>query len=250
MEKTEAMRTPAHSWQNQHRQAFRRFALGGTAALSLTLVAFEWRSDTAVYRLPDELNDDRWLENELPPVVIIKAEDRAAARPHQQGRVVATSQPVASDPIVEPFTEPPVDVIAAPGPSETGPAATRGLLAADSVVDGPAIWTGVERQPYFMDCLEGGLGQLTDCTEARIDAHLQRHFRVPAQLRSEEFTVVNLEIRTDGRIGRILCAPSPSRAVQQELERVMRTLPTFVPGSQNGHPVAVVYHLPFRVARR
>lgn len=244
------MHTPAHSWQIQHRQAFRRFALGGTAALSLTLVAFEWRSDTAVYRLPDELNDDRWLENELPPVVIIQAEERAAPKPRHLGRVVATSEPVVTEPILEPFTEPPIDVIAATGPSETGPAATRGLLAADSVVDGPAIWTGVERQPYFMDCLEGGLGQLTGCTEARIDAHLQRHFRVPEQLRRQEFTVVNLEVRKDGQIGRIHCAPAPSKAVQQELERVLRTLPAFVPGSQNGHPVAVIYQLPFRVARR
>jgi protein TonB len=244
------MRTPAHSWQTQYRQSFRRFALGGSAALSLTLVAFEWRSDIAMYRIPDGLDEEPWLEDELPPVVIIQAEERAAAKPRQLGRVVATSEPVATDPIVEPMIEPVLDGTSTSPASDTAPGSSRALLASDSVDAGPTIWNFVERQPYFMDCLEGGLEQLTGCTEARIDAHLQRHFRVPEQLRREEFTVVNLEVRKDGQIGRIHCAPAPSKAVQQELERVLRTLPAFVPGSQNGHPVAVIYQLPFRVARR
>lgn len=244
------MRTPAHSWQTQYRQSLRRFAMGGAAALSLTLVAFEWRSDTALYRMPDVLSDEPWLEEELPPVVIIKAEERAAVEPRQQGRIVATNEPVAIDPMVEPYTEPPILGTVATSPSEAGPETSRGPLTNDSAVVGPTTWDFVERQPYFMDCLERGLEQLMTCTEARIDAHLKRHFRVPSNLRREEFTVVNLEVRKDGHIGRIHCAPRPSTEVQEELERVLRSLPVFVPGSQNGHPVAVIYQLPFRVARR
>lgn len=244
------MHRTTHSWQTQHRQSFRRFALGCSVALSLTLVAFEWRSEHEPYLLSTDMDDDGWLEDELPPVVIIKAEERAAAQPKQQGRPVASSEPVVIDPIVEPTTEPVVEPSAPSATAPDLPANGRALLATDSAEAGPMIWNGVEQQPYFMECLRHGEEALTPCTEERIDAHLQRHFRVPDQLRREEFTVVNLEVRKDGRIGRIHCAPAPSKAVQQELERVLRALPTFVPGSQNGHPVAVIYQLPFRVARR
>ncbi|MEZ4757891.1 MAG: hypothetical protein R2817_13765 [Flavobacteriales bacterium] len=242
------MQRRTHSWDLQHHHAFRRFALGCSAALSLTLVAFEWRSNAATYHLPSDPIDDRWLEDELPPVVIIKAEDRTTAPVRQRGRPVATNTPVLNDPIVEPVADPLVD--AASMGTEAGPATSHALLATDSADAGPMMLNGVERQPYFLECLEGGILDLGHCTEARIDAHLQRHFRVPRDLRREEFTVVNLEVRKDGQIGRIHCAPRPSTEVQQELERVLRNLPVFVPGSQNGHPVAVIYQLPFRVARR
>jgi hypothetical protein len=72
---------------------------------------------------------------------------------------------------------------------------------------------------------------------------------VPQSVRRDEFTVITLEIDATGNIGRLVCAPRPSAAVQAEIERVVRALPVFMPGSQNGLAVPVIYQLPFRVTR-
>jgi len=236
----------AHPWTSARRNAGRRFLLGISVALSLTLVAFEWRSEGHRLTLPPELADDG-TEVEYPPVVIIKQET-PVFKPEVQRRRPNAGIIVAVDitPVVDPGPAPPepgpdaaVDPLPLPGSS----------LRPDEVVEpGPRPWDGVEQRPYFKECLTRSANDLDGCTEARIDVHLQRHFRVP-QSRRDEFTVITLEIDATGHIGRLVCAPRPSAAVQAEIERVIRSLPVFMPGSQNGFAVPVIYQLPFRVTR-
>jgi protein TonB len=241
------MSRPAHPWTRARRNAGRRFLIGTSVALSLTLVAFEWRSEGHRLTLPPELEDVE-PPIEYPPVVIIKQET-AAAKPEVQRRRPNAGIIVAVDPTPvvdpgpvppEPGTGPAVDPLPMPGSS---------LRPEEVVEPGPRPWDGVEQRPYFKECLTRSANDLDGCTEARIDAHLQRHFRVPQSVRRDEFTVITLEIDATGNIGRLVCAPKPSAAVQAEIERVIRALPVFMPGSQNGLAVPVIYQLPFRVTR-
>jgi protein TonB len=101
-----------------------------------------------------------------------------------------------------------------------------------------------------MDCLKRSPGTLNACTEARIEQHLRRHFKVPPGVRDKVYTMVTFEIDKQGRIGRLACTPKPHAAVEREVERVMRMLPEFVPASQSGHPVAVYFRIPLSVQVR
>jgi hypothetical protein len=86
---------------------------------------------------------------------------------------------------------------------------------------------------------------LDACTEERIDAHLQRHFRVPSDMRErEEFTVITMEVTSTGVIGRLIGLPEPSTAVKAEIQQVIRALPELMPCTQNGIAVPVIYQHP------
>jgi hypothetical protein len=55
---------------------------------------------------------------------------------------------------------------------------------------------------------------------------------------------VTFEIDAEGHIGKVICAPKVAEEVRAEIERAIRSMPTFVPGSQGGRPVTVYYQLP------
>lgn len=241
------MATYTHSWDRSQRDLSRRFLTGLVTALSFTLVAYEWRSGTHVSFLKTTLADEEHVVEDLPVNFTIKRDlipsDSKVRTTASTGRIVA-SEPVAV-PTLSPQANIQPDPTGGPEPLVTGPERLP-----DEVVDpGPRLWDGVEQRPYFATCLEEDRRDLDACTEARIDAHLQKHFRVPREMRREEFTVITMEVTASGAIGMLICAPEPSADVKAEIERVIRSLPTFMPGTQNGLAVPVIHQLPFRVRR-
>ena len=239
------MAQQAHSWKAVYRQTTRRFTFGLLAALSLTLVAFEWRGGDA----PPErvLEDDDGMSDppvEYPRVIIIEQKSAPPApKPRTRSERIEIGYP---DPIaaVEPTD---------PGPE--GPVALEGPLVPATELNGPETidpallvdWNMVGVRPYFMECLERSGNARDAGTESRIEQHLQRRFKIPAGIRGPLRTVVTFEIDTQGRIGRLVCTPRVAKEVEAEVDRVLRSLPEFVPGSQGGHPVPVYYRIPLSV---
>lgn len=219
-----------------------RFTVGLISALALTLVAFEWRSagPGPMVTTPLLPVEDPW---EYPPVIIIEQQAaRKAAKPKVARSTLAE---ITAGPEHEPEHDP-------KGEEGTGTALEADTMARETDGpeggDAPVIevfpWTGVEVRPYFLDCLKRSPGDLWGCTEHRIDQHLRRHFRMPRGLRGEVRTVVTFEIDDAGQIGRLVCTPRVGAEVEQEIERVLRAMPRFVPGSQNGVPVPVFHRIP------
>ena len=226
--------------------ALRRLSVGMLAALSLLLVAFEWRSGSSELRpMVRELG----LEDSYDPLPIVLQRKTPAQKAIARERIRTSTAVVVGEP-TEPLAvgNPATD----PGPTDpvTDPVAFRNMNPPEVPDPGPMPWTGVEQRPYFLSCLDLPRAEIDACTEDGIDRHLQQKFRVPPGMRGEEFTVVTFVIDANGAIGRIACVPKPREEVRQEIERVMRAMPTFVPATQNGRSVAVVYQIPFRVARR
>ncbi|MBK9175219.1 MAG: hypothetical protein IPM46_02545 [Flavobacteriales bacterium] len=250
MANEQAMVTPMEQWKGTHESFTQRFGIGLFLSLALVLVAFEWR--TAEVQPRFDAGEPMPMEEgmELPPMSF----KPKAASAQLAKRARAPLGPIrVSD-------EPPPDEGPGDEPDENSGAIGAGL-AADTfdlaganppeVIDDVMLpWgKGVEQLPHFAECAGQRRLSLEDCTEARIKRHLDRYFRVPEGLSKEEFTVISFEIGIDGSIGRLVCSPRPSRAVEHEVERVVRALPAFVPGSQNGRPVRVIYQLPLRVKR-
>jgi hypothetical protein len=240
------MHAALHPWRAASAGHGRRFLAGLLISLSFALVAFEWRTTAgAAVPLPgDPLPPMDELE--YPPVVIL--EKRAAAQPAAAKR---SAGPIVPGPEPAPEPGPVPDPGPDPGPPDTGPIVPHpiGPAPPETVDPGPMPWDGVEQRPYFRSCLGRDRTALDDCTEELIERHLKRNFQVPDEMRREERTTVSIEIDAEGRIGRVLCVPKPSPAVQAEIERVIRALPPLMPATQNGRPVQVVFQLPFKVVR-
>jgi hypothetical protein len=235
------MRSNEHPWHNARKAIGHRLFLGATVAASLTLVAFEWREPGPPTPAKAELPDDD-LPMEMVPVVIL--DTRTAPAPKARQRTVPLIAPRPTAPVVSPSTEPDPGPSPEPGPAPA-PSPDPSSLFPDEVVPvTPVFWGMVGVKPYFMDCLHEDPDRLEPCTEARIEAHLQRHFRIPSSVKGRLRTTVTFRIDADGRIGTIHCAPQVDAEVQQEVERVIRAMPTFVPGSQGGIPVPVYYQIP------
>lgn len=217
------------------------------AALSLLLVAFEWRSDPTTTvpecRFPLELEDD------YQPMPIVLHQRAPAPKPITKERIRTSASVVVGEPTGPLAIGGPAPD---PGPADpmVDPVVVKNMTLSEPIDPGPMPWDGVEQRPYFRSCLEVPRTEIDACTEAGIDRHLQKHFRVPAGMRGADFTVVTFVIEADGAVGRIACVPKPREEIRQEIERVLRAMPTFMPATQNGRPVAVAYQIPFRVTSR
>jgi hypothetical protein len=236
-----------HSWKTVHKQTARRFSFGLLAALSLTLVAFEWRGGDPPPKHTGCVFDEPFdPPMEHPPVIVILRESAPlppAPKPRTRSNTIEIGEPG------------PVTKVKPSEPGPVGPATPEGQLVPAETLNKPETieaalpvgWDMVGVRPYFMECLERSGKTRDACTESRIEKHLQRRFKVPPGIRGPLRTVITFEIDTQGRIGRLVCTPRVAKEVEAEVERVLRSLPEFVPGSQGGHPVAVYYRIPLSV---
>lgn len=239
------MATFTHPWHATSRQTGRRFTFGLLVALSLSLVAFEWRGGDAPLKYdPWDPGEDDGAVTILPPVVIQKT----VAAPQQKkikrggGPIVAgIPDPVAPDPVVDD----PGTGLADPEPSTTDPVDPGPVDPAATPV--PAHWSFVSIRPHFVDCMKRGIEHVDACTEERIGKHLERRFRVPPGIRGPVRTTITFEIDVEGRIGKLVCTPRVAPSIEAEIERVIRSLPQFVPGNQGGNVVPVYYQIPLSV---
>ncbi len=238
------MSIQAHSWRKASKQVGRRSLIGLLIALSLTLVAFEWQAGEPTVRDDhfDPYTDD-WTTAILLPVEIEKTtviEKNISKRPSAPS-ITGTVESVSAKP------EPSATDIAVPSGDPEGPIEPVATGPEPTTAGMPAHYNLVSIKPHFVDCMKRGLQYVDACTEARIGKHLERHFRVPLGLKDPVRTTITFEIDEEGMIGRLICTPRVAPAIEAEIERVIRSLPQFVPGRQGDHIVPVYYQIPLSV---
>lgn len=99
------------------------------------------------------------------------------------------------------------------------------------------IYRSVEQMPHF----PGG--------EAALMKYIMSHLNYPEGSDSQGAVILQFVVKTDGSIGQVKIVRSVDEALDQEAIRVVKSLPNFTPGRQNGQPVAVWYTLPIRFSR-
>ena len=101
----------------------------------------------------------------------------------------------------------------------------------------PQVCTIPEQLPVFPD------------GEATLLAYLAQHLKYPEQaIRDSVQGVVLLRfvVLEDGRIGKVQIIKSLESHCDAEAKRVVKSLPRFIPGKQEGKAVRVWYTLPIR----
>ena len=104
------------------------------------------------------------------------------------------------------------------------------------VVDKPEeVFTSVEQMPQF----PGG--------DAELMRYLSSHINYPpmaAENNVQGKVILQFVVGKDGRVGEVKIARSVDKDLDKEAMRVVKSLPKFIPGRQNGQAVPVWYTLP------
>lgn len=108
----------------------------------------------------------------------------------------------------------------------------------------------IEDVPVFPGC-KGSKPELKKCFNTKVQKHFTRVFDadLPKQLglkSGKKRIFIGFEINTDGLV-RDIIVKAPHPEIKQEVIRVIKKLPRFKPGRQNGKPVAVKYSIPFSI---
>ena len=105
----------------------------------------------------------------------------------------------------------------------------------DKVSEDDVIYRSVEQMPRF----PGG--------EAALMKYINTHIQYPAEAlknRIEGRAVVQFVVEKTGNIGEVKVVRSLGKDLDKEAVRVIKSLPKFTPGRQNGKAVSVWYTLP------
>ena len=97
------------------------------------------------------------------------------------------------------------------------------------------IFRSVEQMPQF----PGG--------DAALMKYLSSHIQYPAMAAENNVqgkVILQFVVEKDGRVGEVKVARSVDKDLDKEAIRVVKSLPKFTPGRQNGQPVRVWYTLP------
>lgn len=101
----------------------------------------------------------------------------------------------------------------------------------------PDVFTVVEQPPTF----PGG--------EAALLRYVSEHVKYPAIAQEQEIqgtVVLRFVVLEDGSIGDVIIQRGLDPSCDKEAVRVVKSLPRFVPGKQQGRPVKVWFTLPIR----
>lgn len=97
------------------------------------------------------------------------------------------------------------------------------------------IFTAVEQMPQF----PGGEGELLK--------YIATHIKYPTMAAENNIqgrVVVKFVVKKDGNVGDVVVIRGKDPDLDKEAQRVVKTLPRFIPGKMNGQSVSVWYTLP------
>jgi protein TonB len=111
------------------------------------------------------------------------------------------------------------------------------VIGEGPIVNQPAIFSVVEQMPEF----PGG--------EAAMMKFIQKNIQYPSMERDNDIqgrVIIKFIVNEDGSLSDIHIARGVSQGLDKEALRVVKLLPKFIPGKQQGKPVKVYFLLPIK----
>lgn len=107
-----------------------------------------------------------------------------------------------------------------------------------------------ERMPIYGSCdVDTEESERRDCTSANLLKHIYENVKYPALAREYETqgtVVVSFIVNKNGDVENVELVKDIGMGCGAEVERVIHKLGKFLPGKQNGRPVAVIYRIPVK----
>ncbi len=142
------------------------------------------------------------------------------------------SEVQAPEPVQVEAANQPVEVKAVPEAVEMN---TEELAPVDTEPQSKKVYNSVEQMPEF----PGGMAEMMK--------FLQQNIQYPANAAKnnvEGRVILQFVVEKDGQIGEVKVVRSVDPELDAEALRVVKSMPNFIPGRQDGKPVAVWYTIP------
>ena len=110
--------------------------------------------------------------------------------------------------------------------------------------DDDEIFIVVENMPLFPGCSDEG------CTQSNILRHISRNFKYPPMLKDygiEGRVIATFVVNKKGKASDVQILRGLDKKIDDEVVRVIKSLPVFTPGKQRNKPASVRYTVPINV---
>ncbi len=223
------METKKNPSRNLERRKPSLLFTGLLMALATVLVAFEWTTVEEVNRISNASWSVDFIEEEIIPVSRMKAPPPPPP-PVQTEIFKIVDEP---EPVTEPveFIEPVVD----PEP------VVHVISPIVEVIDEPIIYDFAAEMPQF----HGGEAEMYRYLGGAIDFP---EIALEAQLSGVVY--VTFVVDVNGEITDVELLKGIGGGCDEEALRVVRNMPAWIPGKQNGIPVKVRFNMPIRFSAR
>ncbi|MEZ4960143.1 MAG: TonB family protein [Saprospiraceae bacterium] len=227
--------------------------IGFAAALSMAILAFGWTSQRSA---APAFQDDLFLQ-EAEVKVVRTAQKSPAAKPPpsmfkitdkivELPEVVFDANPVPAivdTTFYDEIDVEPVPALAKPTPIFSPPKEEAGKM--------PDYFKIVEEMPRFPGCKEEGLSkeEKQACATEQLLSYLGNEIIYPAIARNngiEGTVVIRFIIEKDGSISQPEIVREIGGGCGAEALRVVKSMPQWLPGKQQGRPVRVQFNLPVK----
>ena len=113
------------------------------------------------------------------------------------------------------------------------------------------IFKIVQEMPRFSGCedMEGTTKEKEECARGKMLEYIYTNIKYPKEARNkgiDGMSVVQMIIEKDGSIAHVKTLRDPGAGTGSEAARVVREMPKWIPGKQNGKLVRVQYTLPVK----
>lgn len=204
------------------------FGVGMIISLSLTLVAFEWKSEIEPIVLPKETEDDGWVVMYTP--IVTEHDQPKPPRPKKEKKEIIRPASIIKE-TTEVFSKTENTVI---DQGEDLIYLTEEDFGTEEIdKDEPFLF--VEEMPSF----PGG--------ERALMEYIATHVKYPRKARNlnvEGRVTLSFVIGKDGTVTDVKIIKGIGAGCDEEATRVLESLPRFSPGKQRGKPVKVQMQVP------
>ncbi|MFT5168642.1 MAG: protein TonB [Saprospiraceae bacterium] len=245
------MDRPDISRLNKNRSTYLK--LGFVISLSLTVMAFN-------YTVYDEPNQDyeRPLpmeEDELIPVQRTVQREKKELPPLS---LKPTDKFIDDEIIFDPEPEPiNPKIVLDPVPADPRPMPIvmpdpkPPVLPNEPVVEAPIIFEVVEQMPRFSGCEDMGFNEseLKSCSDKKMLEYIYSKVKYPAMAREngiEGTVVASFVVEKDGAISGLKIAREIGGGCGNEILRIVKDMPDWIPGEQRKKKVRVQFNLPIK----
>lgn len=226
--------------------------IGYAAAILLMIVAFNWSTE----RPPLPWADGSVTADEAEVKIIRTTQASPASKPPPS--VFKVTNKIAEVPEVNfsalPALIAPVPSVPAERPavlSESYPEPSHIILPKPKEPEAEPFFRIVEEMPRFPGCENAGLSkkEKQDCATEQLLDFLSKNMRYPSIARENGIqgtVVVRFVIERDGSISNPEVIRDIGGGCGAEALRVVKSMPDWLPGKQQGQAVRVQFHLPVK----
>lgn len=239
---------------------FTYFQIGLIASISMVFFAFNIETERKEYKMiGDPYGDHEIIQQDIPRTAEMLKKLPPPPKP-KATKIIMPVEEVPDIPLKETKQEPEpkletyvnakpiVKKVAPPKVVKPTPKPVAVELPPERVIDDvPVSFAAI--MPMFPGCDEEEYSANKQCADKKMLEFVYKHLKYPAMAREvgvEGITVIQFVIDKDGSITKIKPLKELGSGCTKEAIRVIKKMPNWSPGIQNGRPVKVLFNLPVR----